>query len=81
MGPEASRERAQERMHLSNSMIVSELIRAVREDREVANVSSGEDARAALEMISAVHESHRLQARVELPLRNRENPYATWLSR
>ena len=71
---------SQERMHLSNSMIVTELLQAVREDREVVNVSSGEDARAALEMISAVHESHRLQARVDLPLVNRENPYSTWLS-
>ena len=80
IGPGGVTRTGPERMHLSNSMIVSELIQAVREDREVANVSSGEDARAALEMISAVHESHRLQARVELPLRNRENPYATWLS-
>ena len=71
---------SQARMHLSNTMIATELIQAVREDREVANVSSGEDARAALEMISAVHESHRTGARVDFPLRNRENPYSTWLS-
>ena len=79
-GPGGATRTGPERMHLSNSMIASELLRAVREDRDVTDVSSGEDARAALEMIAAVHESHRLQARVELPLRNRENPYSTWLS-
>ena len=79
-GPGGVTRTSQERMHLSNTMIATELIQAVREDREVANVSSGQDARAALEMISAVHESHRTQARVDFPLRNRENPYSTWLS-
>ncbi len=79
-GPGGVTRTSQERMHLSNTMIATELIQAVREDREVANVSSGGDARAALEMISAVHESHRTQARVDFPLSNRENPYSTWLS-
>ena len=79
-GPGGVTRTSQERMHLSNTMIASELIQAVREDREVANVSSGQDARAAIEMISAVHESHRTGARVDFPLRNRENPYSTWLS-
>jgi len=79
-GPGGVTRTSQERMHLSNTMIATELIQAVREDREVQNVSSGEDARAALEMISAVHESHRTGARVDFPLRNRENPYSTWLS-
>ncbi len=74
--PDGSTRTEQERMRLSNAMIASELLRAVRQDQEVANVSSGEDARAALEMIMAVHESHRLQARVRMPLDNRENPYA-----
>ena len=80
VGPGGATRTSEERMHLSNTLIATELIQAVREDREVANVSSGRDARAALEMISAVHESHRIQARVDLPLRNRENPYSTWLS-
>ena len=66
---------------LSNKIIVNELIRAVEEDREVAVSSSGKDARAALEMIMAVHESHRLGARVYLPLENRENPYEVWRGR
>ena len=41
-------------------------------------VPSGEDGRAALEMIMAVHESQRLGTRVSLPLANRENPYKAW---
>ena len=78
-GPGGATRTSQERMHLSNTMIATELVQAVREDREVTNVSSGEDARAALEMIASVHESHRLQSRVELPLGNRDNPYSTWV--
>ena len=38
----------------------------------------GQDARAALEMIMAVHESQRLQTRVSFPLQNRDNPYEVW---
>ena len=79
-GPGGATRTSQARMHLSNTMIATELVQAVREDREVANVSSGEDARAALEMISAVHESHRTGARVDFPLSNRENPFSTWLT-
>ena len=60
-------------------MMANELVLAVREDRDVVKTSSGEDARAALEMIMAVHESQRLKARVSFPLENRENPYRTWL--
>ncbi len=63
---------------LSNKIIVNELIRAVEEDRDVVFSSSGKDARAALEMIMAVHESHRLGARVYFPMENRENPYKVW---
>lgn len=65
-----------ERMHLSNKIIVTELIEAIAADRDVVDASSGDDARAALEMIMAVHESHLLKSRVEFPLKNRENPYA-----
>lgn len=64
-----------ERTHLSNQLIVSELIEAIERDQDIVAASSGADARAALEMIMAVHESHRLQQRVEFPLENRENPY------
>ena len=69
---------AGERTHQSNLIIVRELIQALEEDRPVQACSSGEDGRAALEMIMAVHESQRLGTRVSLPLANRENPYETW---
>ena len=62
----------------SNRMIVEELIQAIEEDREVIACSSGRDARAALEMIMAVHESQRLGTRVAFPLENRDNPYEVW---
>lgn len=67
-----------ERTHQSNQIIVRELIQAIEEDRDVVACSSGKDARAALEMIMAVHESQRLQTRVSFPLENRKNPYETW---
>ena len=63
---------------LSNKVIVRELIQAVEETRDVVLSSSGQDGRAALEMIMAVHESHRLGERVYFPLENRENPYEVW---
>lgn len=67
-----------ERTHHSNQMIVGELIEAIEQDRDVVACSSGKDARAALEMIMAVHESQRLQTRVSFPLENRDNPYEVW---
>ena len=67
-----------ERTRLSNRMIVEELIQAIEEERDLCACSSGRAARAALEMIMAVHESQRLQTRVNFPLENRENPYETW---
>ena len=57
---------------------VEELIQAVEEERDVIACSSGRDARAALEMIMAVHESQCLGTRVAFPLENRENPYEVW---
>ena len=47
---------------------------------EVTKCCSAVDARAALEMITAVHESPRLRSRVDFPLANRENPYDLLLS-
>lgn len=67
-----------ERTHESNRWIAQELLRAVDEDRELEKVSSGRDALAVLEMIMAVHESHREKRRVYLPLERRTNPYADW---
>ena len=78
--PDGSVRSDEERVLLSNTLIAEELVSAVIEDRDVAAVSNGHDGRAALEMIMAVHESQRLQTRVEFPLRNRENPYETWLA-
>ena len=72
------RERGVSSTALSNKIIVNELIRAVEEDRDVVLSSSGKDGRAALEMIMAVHESHRLGERVYFPMENRENPYEVW---
>ena len=69
----------QERTHLSNQMIVKELITAIHENRDVTVSSSGRDTRASLEMIMAVHESQRLKSRVAFPLKNRDNPYETWI--
>ena len=59
----------------SNLMILEELVQAIEIDGEVTKCCSGADARAALEMIMAVHESQRLKSRVDFPLVNRENPY------
>ena len=56
-------------------MIVEELLQAIAEDRDLVTYSSGRDARAALEMIMAVHESQRVKGRVQFPLTNRNNPY------
>lgn len=57
----------------ANRLIVTDLIRAVEENREP--VCSGADAAAALELILAVHESHRQGARVPLPLTRRTHPW------
>jgi predicted dehydrogenase len=76
--PDGQSRSGAERMQLSNRMIVTELIEAIEADRDVVAASSGYDARAALEMIMAVHESQRLRGRVDFPLKNRENPYKTW---
>ena len=78
--PDGRLRSGEEQMRMSNTLIAEELVLAVNEDRDVAAVSNGGDGRAALEMIMAVHESQRLQTRVEFPLRNRENPYETWLA-
>ncbi len=75
VGPDGQAYTGGDQMRLSNRMIVTELIEAIEADREVVAASSGYDARAALEMIMAVHESQRLQTRISFPLTNRENPY------
>jgi len=64
--------------HASNRLIAQELLRAIEEEREVQLASNPWDARAALEMIHAVHLSQRLGRRVRLPLERRTNPYEGW---
>jgi predicted dehydrogenase len=63
-------------LHMGNVLIVNDLIAAVEQDRQP--LGSMYDGRAALEMILAVYESHRLGGPVELPLKNRQHPLATW---
>ena len=70
-----------EKTHLSNQLIARELLAAVREERELRTVSTASDARAVLEMITAVHESHLTGARAHLPLTQRRNPYRARLER
>jgi predicted dehydrogenase len=57
-----------------NILIVNDLIDAIEKDR--APLDSLSDGRAALEMIMAVYESHRLDRAVEIPLKNRRHPLA-----
>ena len=57
---------------LGNKLLVLDLIRAIETDTQPKG--SAYDGRAALEMILATYESHRLNAPVELPLKNRRHP-------
>jgi predicted dehydrogenase len=59
-------------LHLGNVLIVKDLIAAIEQDRQP--LGSMYDGRAALEMILAVYESHRLGGPVPLPLKNRQHP-------
>lgn len=63
-------------MHAANQIIAADLLAALEEGREP--LSSGHDARAALEMIMAVYESHVRADRVMLPLPERDHPLARW---
>jgi predicted dehydrogenase len=78
--PDGEPRTGEEQMHLSNQMMVEELIQAIEEDRDSVRCSSGRDARAAVEMVMAVHWSERSSGRVIFPLENRENPYEVWLA-
>jgi predicted dehydrogenase len=55
-----------------NRWIVDDLIASIEQDRPPHG--SLVDGRAALEMILAVYESHRLDRLVNIPLRNRKHP-------
>jgi predicted dehydrogenase len=60
--------------HAGNRQGILELIKAIEENRQPDG--SIYDGRAAIEMIVAVFESHRLLSPVEFPLKNRRNPLA-----
>jgi predicted dehydrogenase len=55
-----------------NVWIARDLMEAIEKDRQPRG--NMYDGRAALEMILAVYESHRLRTAVELPLKNRRHP-------
>lgn len=57
---------------LGNEWIVKDLLEAIEKDRQP--LGSMYDGRAALEMILAVYEAHRVKGPVELPLKNRKHP-------
>lgn len=57
---------------LGNLWIAKDLIESIEQDRQP--LGNMYDGRAALEMILAVYESHRLKGPVELPLKNRQPP-------
>ena len=59
-------------MHPANHLLATSLLAAV--EGRGAPLSSGEDGRAALEMILAVYESHLSGERVALPLSRRTHP-------
>jgi hypothetical protein len=56
---------------MGNVYIVRDLFEAIENDRQPKG--SMYDGRAALEMILAVYESHRLRATVEMPVKNRRH--------
>lgn len=58
----------------ANQRLVLDLIASIEENREPA--SSGQRARAALEMIQAAAAAHAAGGRISLPLASREHPYA-----
>jgi hypothetical protein len=57
---------------MANVWIARDLLEAIEKDRQPRG--SMYDGRAALEMILAVYESHRLRTAVDLPLKNRRHP-------
>jgi predicted dehydrogenase len=57
---------------MGNVLIVKDLIESIEQDRQPRG--SVYDGRAALEMILATYESHRLGHPVDIPLKNRKHP-------
>jgi predicted dehydrogenase len=69
------RDAAAVRLHLQRRLL-RDLIEAAAEDRQP--LASGADGRDCLEMIHATYESHRRQARVDMPLTPRQHPLDRW---
>jgi predicted dehydrogenase len=63
-------------MNPANQLIAADLLAALESGRKP--LSSAHDARAALEMIMAVYESHIAGDRVSLPLEQRTHPLSRW---
>jgi len=61
-----------ESSHRGNRLIALDLIHAIETDTQPKG--SMYDGRAAVEMIMAVYESHRVKGPVPLPLKNRDHP-------
>jgi predicted dehydrogenase len=58
--------------YAGRALIVRDLTEAIEHNRQPRG--SAHDGRAALEMILATYESHRMNGPVELPLKNRKHP-------
>ena len=65
--------------HAANQLLVSDLVASIGTAREP--ISSGRNARAALEMVMAAFASHVAAARVTLPLAERSHPLLAWRDR
>jgi predicted dehydrogenase len=59
-----------------NIWIAKDLIAAIEDDRQP--LGGMYDGRAALEVILAVYEAHRLDRPMDLPLENRKHPLSVW---
>lgn len=64
----------EDRFHRANQILVHDLIEAVKRNRKP--LSSGDDARWAMEMIQGVYAAHLADKRLSLPLQDRRHPLA-----
>jgi predicted dehydrogenase len=73
-GPDGHPRSEAEKLTVANQRMIDGLIRAI--ETGAPHFASGEDARWAMEMLFALPESQRLNARVAFPLKNRQNPWS-----
>jgi predicted dehydrogenase len=73
-GPDGHPRSGAELLNLANQRMVQGLIECI--EKGGTHFSSGEDGRWAMEMYFAIPESQRTGARVSLPMKNRQNPWA-----